>query len=236
MKAQSLTQSISIPNRLRMLRAFFTVVRNVERTDEVFALSERIPENIMETQIEPMTKDPSVASALSERRLMALPNLQQLATLPKGTLGREYAEFMLGRGLDPNFYPTIEAKTRAQYFRLHSYQSHDLWHVVTGFNSDPAGELGLQAFYLAQYNMPLPTMLIAAGLLNAMLFDPTDVAKRLDQIAQGWKMGKQARALFGFDWEKNWTTPVAELRRRLNIDSGVVPIALAGESRTELHA
>ena len=41
------------------------------------------------------------------------------------------------------------------YVRAHLRETHDVWHPVTGFDTDVAGELGLQAFYLAQFQAPL---------------------------------------------------------------------------------
>ena len=106
---------------------------------------------------------------------------------------------------------------------MHLYQTHDLWHVLTGFKTNPSGELGLQAFYYAQYSLPLPILLIAAGLLNGLLYHPNDVTNRLNEIQKGWQMGKNAEQLFGFPWAEHWDTPVDVLRRTLRI----VPVALS---------
>jgi ubiquinone biosynthesis protein Coq4 len=48
---------------------------------------------------------------------------------------------------------TVDAilEVTARVLVKRGYETHDIWHVVTGFHTDVAGELGLQAFYLAQF-------------------------------------------------------------------------------------
>ncbi len=35
----------------------------------------------------------------------------------------------------------------------HLYQTHDIWHVVTGWGNDLPGEVGLGGFYSAQFGL-----------------------------------------------------------------------------------
>ena len=90
--------------------------------------------------------------------------------------------------------------------------------TLTGFGTDVAGELGLQAFYSAQLPGPLPFAILSAGLLNTMFFAIPDRSRRMDAIATGWERGKRARPLFGVRWSDHWTTPLSELRQQFNID------------------
>jgi ubiquinone biosynthesis protein Coq4 len=54
------------------------------------------------------------------------------------------------------------------YITLRRSQTHDIHHVVTGFATDPAGELGLQAFQLAQIRSPIAIAILTAGLINVL--------------------------------------------------------------------
>ena len=49
----------------------------------------------------------------------------------------------------------------AAYVELRLSQTHDLWHVITGFDTMVAGEIGLQAFHLTQFPHPLGAVLSA---------------------------------------------------------------------------
>ena len=111
--------------------------------------------------------------------------------------------------------------------RAHLYETHDVWHAVTGFRTDVAGELGLQAFYAAQSPGGLPLMLIAMGLLNAALFAVTDRERRFEAIVSGWEMGKRAEPLFGVRWDELWQRPIDEVRVTLGVKPYAEPLSAA---------
>jgi ubiquinone biosynthesis protein Coq4 len=92
--------------------------------------------------------------------------------------------------------------------------------VVTGFATDVAGELGLQAFYLAQFPGRLAMLLLPLGMLNTMLYARDDVGRRMDEITRGWQMGRAARRLFGIDWSSMWDQPLHEIRAGLKLEVG----------------
>ena len=39
----------------------------------------------------------------------------------------------------------------------------------------------------------------------------------MDAITKGWLMGKQAKSLFGINWDELWEHPLEEVRADLNI-------------------
>jgi ubiquinone biosynthesis protein Coq4 len=171
--------------------------------------------------------DSACAQALAERPRLAL-DLKQLRHLPEGTLGRVFADNMIAQGLDPSAIPSLPAGDELEFVRAHLYETHDVWHAVTGFGTDVAGELGLQAFYMAQLVGRLPTAILAAGLLNTLIFQPEERQVRMDAIARGWQLGRRARPLFGVRWDKLWLSPIDEVRRALGLTPGVaetVPLA-----------
>jgi ubiquinone biosynthesis protein Coq4 len=101
--------------------------------------------------------------------------------------------------------------------KRHLERSHDLWHTVLGFDTDVAGELGLQAFYIAQLQSPLGPLLLSAGLLNGMLFQHEDGDRRMEAITRGWRLGKTMRPLFGADWAAMLTWPIEQVREHFGI-------------------
>jgi ubiquinone biosynthesis protein Coq4 len=145
-------------------------------------------------------------------------DLAELDALPPGTLGRVFADHMRKNDLDPAAIPTLDASDDLAFLRAHLYETHDIWHAVTGYDTDVAGELGLQAFYAAQAPGGLPWMLLAMGFLNTALYEMGDRERRFDAIARGWEMGRRARPLFGTRWDELWTTPVDEVRRSLGVE------------------
>lgn len=98
-----------------------------------------------------------------------------------------------------------------------TYQTHDLFHLVTGFDTDVAGEMGLQAYYAGQSGGPFTLVALSALLLNTILFAYEDMDRRMDAIAAGWYMGKKSKLLFGVRWENMWHLPLRQVREELRI-------------------
>ncbi len=61
----------------------------------------------------------------------------------------------------PSYALAAEHLNDAVYGELRLSQTHDLWHVVTGFDTTVVGEIGLQAFHLTQFPYPLASALTA---------------------------------------------------------------------------
>jgi ubiquinone biosynthesis protein Coq4 len=207
-------------NPLRIARAVKSAVRlvtNPSRLDQVFELADAtVTPAILAQVAAAIGKDPKGARALEERPRLSIV-LFDLRRLARGTLGREYAEHMIANRLDPAALPALKARDRLSYIRAHLYETHDVWHVVTGFGTDVAGELGLQAFYIAQLPARLSIALVAGGLLNALFFHFDERDARMDAIAHGWLLGKRAKPLFGARWDELWTAPLDEVRRMFDV-------------------
>ena len=146
-------------NPLSMLQAgsaFVRLTADMSRLDEVFNLSDGlVNDEASREMVEACRAHETGARALETRPHVHL-DLKVLRALPTGTLGREYALMMDRNGLDPASIPSLPDDDEGKYVRAHLYETHDLWHVVTGFGTDVPGELGLQAFYQAQLPGKLP--------------------------------------------------------------------------------
>jgi ubiquinone biosynthesis protein Coq4 len=204
--------------RLRGLVSMVRLVRDPSRLSEVFELADSMVSPELVQQVEDaVAADPRGALALAERPRIGRIDLDALGRLPEGSLGRAYAEHMKRNGLDPAAIPTREAHDAPSFVIAHLYESHDVWHAVTGFGTDVAGELGLQAFGLAQFPSRLAAVLIAGGLLHAALSDFDDRDARMGEIVRGWLMGKRAQKLFGVRWAEMWERPIEDVRRELGV-------------------
>lgn len=204
---------------LRALRAIARITLDPTRLDEVFVLADAAEESPqLEAMLTRLRGDPALASAFVERPRLGRLDLDALGRLPEGTFGRAYADFMRAHQLSPEDLVLVDGQTDLDFLRNHLRETHDLWHVVTGFGTDVAGELGLQAFYLAQFNGPLPIMLIAVGMLNTLFRDLEDAPRRMEAISRGWLLGRRAAPLFGQRWAARWEEDLDSIRRELSID------------------
>lgn len=210
---------------VRALWSFVDLVRHPDHLDRVFEISDRMVKRrteVLDVMRDHFRRDATGADALRDKPRLHV-DLDALAKLPQGTLGRTFADHMRANGLDPKSLPTLTASDELEFIRAHLYETHDVWHAVTGFRTDVAGELGLQAFYAAQAPGGLPWMLMAMGFLNTALYAMTDRERRLDAISRGWEMGRAAKPLFGVRWDQLWSAPIEQVRRSF----GVEPYAAA---------
>jgi len=204
--------SLSPLARLAVARGFLAVARDPSNLDEVLGIADRLgSSNLPEEDLPPHL----VAVELPDSG--DLPPLDQLRTLPEGTVGRAYAQFMDAHGLTPDALSYPEGASDVDRFRRHVRTSHDLWHVATGWNPDGVGELGLQAFYLAQLRFSFPALILAAGFAH-VLWKQRDIAwDVVDAASEGWRQGSNAELLVGVDWVEWMARPLTELQAELGI-------------------
>lgn len=207
---------------VRATVSFVRLSRDLNRLNEVFKFAETLRDpKLYEEGVAWHQKLPGGAKALLDRPRLGRLDLAALGALPEGTLGREFADFLAKNQLDPNDIPLMESRDPGEFIFAHYYETHDLWHVLTGFDTDKAGELGLQAFYLGQGGPArLSAMILSAGFLELLMgkdqFEDRDA--RLHEVARGYVMGKRAKPLFGVRWNERWNVPLLALRERFGID------------------
>ncbi|MHC5935149.1 Coq4 family protein [Nostoc sp.] len=160
---------------------------------------------------------PQGKQAFIDRPLLGKIDLQQLHQLPNHTLGYVYADHMIRKGLTPPPAKEI-ANDPFMFLGVHIGETHDIWHVVTGCDTDKPGEVKLEAFYTAQL-VPdrLFLALIAKNLLKTAMYEVELCEQIMDGLTQGWMMGKRAKPLFGIEWNRLWETPLQDVQTSLNI-------------------
>jgi len=142
-----------------------------------------------------------------------------MALLAPGTLGWVFAAHCAKRAIDPNLV-SLPANDDADFVMAHLFESHDVWHVVTGWGNDELGEVGLGGFYLAQLGLPLIALMLVLILINTITRRPTTLRARMDALVAGYQMGRSAQPLFGLRWNEMWEKPIAEIRQELQLDPG----------------
>lgn len=219
LSARSLRERFRMIERAALgLSAYSTLVRDPNKLEKVFALRDHIADEVtLRAMLEHFRKDARGREALATRPRIGRVNLDELAALPADTLGGTFARNMRAYKLDPSALPLREDHDELSYLDAHLYETHDVWHTVTGFGVDVAGELGLQAFYAAQFPAKLSYAIMSAGLLNTMLVAMDDADRRMDAIAEGWAIGRNAKPFFGVRWADWWARPLSEVRAELSV-------------------
>jgi ubiquinone biosynthesis protein COQ4 len=201
------------------LAAFVDLSRDVTKTDSVFDISEAFRHTESnKLAIEYMKSQPGVMQLVKERYVAQTPDLDALLRLPENSLGYIYAAKMKAANFDPEFYRKIHIENDGTYLALRQRQTHDIWHTVTGFGTDLAGEIAVQGFVLAQTHGPLSLAIMTAALLNTLLKCNEQLTLMVEAMNRGYQMGLKAKPFLAQKWEEHWEKPLSEWRAELGVE------------------
>jgi ubiquinone biosynthesis protein COQ4 len=184
------------------------------------------PEKLKQT-IKFLSSHEQGARALKEHPRLGDINLQSLYQLPSNTLGHLYADHLIKNALTSPLTPnTVD---NYSFPGVHILETHDIWHVVTGCDTTKAGEIELEAFYTAQiYPSPTFLALLAKNLMKTAIEDIELCSEHMNAFARGWMRGKEAKPLFGIQWNTKWEIPLQQLRTELNLNLPLNETLLSG--------
>lgn len=102
---------------------------------------------------------------------------------------------------------------RMRYVAQRLRQTHDLWHVLTGYDTDVVGEVELQAFSYGQLRTPFALLVGTLGVLRAH-------SRRKQAAARVWNAywrGRLSKQLSWRVWEREFAKPLSEVRLGLGL-------------------
>ena len=211
---------------VRALRAVRRLLKNPEETEHVFEIldalrgrsSERGFRKLNRLRPDLVAEQPEMLAFLSDRTA--------LAELPAGSLGREYLAFCEREGITAD--GLVEAsdaiRTRrgggggggdVEWFERRGRDSHDLWHVVTGYGTNTLGEVCVVTFTAAQTgNLGLAVIAFFGTLRHAR---EIGLRNSFGPTLEAFLSGRRAAWLPGMDWRTFVAMPLNEVRTRLAI-------------------
>lgn len=203
---------------LRMVASLAEFLKHPDSLESVFKIAGSLKNSAMSAQMfRHLLEKPSMATLVKENWRPGPIDLEALELLPEGTLGHEYAFQLRSQGLTPDSLIDPNPITSPEDYVTHRLrETHDIVHVLTGFGVDGAGELGLQAFNLAQNRSPLAVMLIFGGMLSALQNDEP-LEELLTALAKGFELGLKADCVIAHKLEESWDRPLCEWREVLQI-------------------
>ena len=203
---------------LRMVGSLADFLKHPDSLESVFKIAGSLKNSAMSAQMfRHLLDNPSMAALVEQNWRPAPIDLDALERLPEGTLGHEYAHQLRSQGLTPDSLIDPNPITSPQGYVTHRLrETHDIVHVLTGFGVDGVGELGLQAFNLAQNRSPLAVMLIFGGMLSALQNDEP-LEELLTALSRGFDLGLKAECVIAQKLEEGWDRPLADWRKELQL-------------------
>ncbi|MEM6425592.1 MAG: Coq4 family protein [Cyanobacteria bacterium P01_D01_bin.128] len=145
-------------------------------------------------------------------------DLDELLTLPPESFGWVYAHHMRRNHLTPiAVSPELDDVARRNVFALRYAITHDIFHVLLGFDTSYAGEIGVLAFAVAQgYSRSLKLALTLAKVIYPILA-PGQRQAIAANVQSGRAMGEQTAFLLGYRFEDHWPESLDVVRDQLGL-------------------
>lgn len=199
------------------------LLRDPDDTPQVFEIMRSLEGKTTRRNYIRMLRTVTGARIAYERVELA-PRLMDAAWLEsfaEGTVGAAYHDFVTRERLSADGLADvsragmrgeeIDAPDPVAWFARRVRDTHDLWHILTGYGRDPLGEACLVAFSYAQTH-GLGWLLIALGGLVK-----GDIPGARAAIVQGWRNGRRAAWLPGLDYETVMAMALDDARATLRI-------------------
>lgn len=205
-------------------RALSALLRNPDDLPQVFIIIDALSKPSHQRLLRQLKEHESGRGLLAERPGLAalLSDRAGLAALPEGSLGRAYLAFMDREGI--SLRGIVEAAEKSgmafgdaelDYVPTRLRDTHDLWHVVTGYQGDLIGELCLLGFTFAQTRNIALLLIVIGGASKGFL------RGRRDLVRDAYRRGRSATWLPAVRWETLLAEPLDRVREQLGIGAPV---------------
>lgn len=152
------------------------------------------------------------AAALTEQRIAV--DLDALGQQPPHTLGGAYARHMRHYGFNPQTFRPGE-NPEETWLQQRMAISHDIYHVITGFDASPVGEFGVAAYTVVQYRDLLNVFVLSFVPLS--LSNPQWTVPLLWALGRGLAMGLRGKPIIAYPLEHRWDRPLSMVRKELGL-------------------
>ncbi|MEM8781040.1 MAG: Coq4 family protein [Cyanobacteria bacterium P01_G01_bin.49] len=145
-------------------------------------------------------------------------DLEQLSQLPQGTLGYEYAQHMKKNKIQPlEISEDLRSEAERHPFALRYTITHDIFHILLGFDTSYVGEMGVFGFTVGQNYSKALNLVYPLIKLIFSIIKPRQTQAILASARRGKEFGQQASCLLVYRFEENWERPIADIRAELGL-------------------
>lgn len=239
---------------LKALRHFKELIRNKEDTTQVFYVIEALNGDSFQKHFVKFANSKKGHKRLEENRFLPplLDNHDWLRTLPDGSLGRAYLDFMTrekltAQGLVEEYASSGVTRDYGHpdmvFYGDRLRDTHDLLHILTGYGRDALGEASVLGFSHAQHG-GLGVLFIAYGAALEVRKSAPKGAPVLKSIHEGRRIGKAAKDIVYEDILELLPQQLDDVRAQLGIalptfyhavhaqmrENGIDPYAVIGNT------
>ncbi len=215
----------------KAIHHFNNLLKDKEDTTEVFKIFESLPNNKFVPRVRQLVfSEQGKSLRATEPSLPAiLDDHAELRKTPKGSLAHAYCDFMESEGLTAaGLVAEFDAMGRPKYddllqwFMERSRDTHDLFHVLTGYGRDALGEQCVLLFTHGQSPSHGHLLIGYAGSLNIKKMTRGSKAPVMRAVQQAKKTGKGAQELISMPIRDLLPMQLEEVRAKLNIPEPTV--------------
>uniref|UniRef100_A0A914HQC9 Ubiquinone biosynthesis protein COQ4 homolog, mitochondrial n=1 Tax=Globodera rostochiensis TaxID=31243 RepID=A0A914HQC9_GLORO len=179
-----------------------------------------VPNSLLKHLRDRMCRDVSGAELLNTRPRINNKTIDRLwlASLPDGTMGKEYSRFLEGLSTSPDARPPVQFvddDLELVYVMQRYRETHDLTHVLLQMRPNMLGEVTVKYFEAVQLGFP---MCIAAAIFGALRLGPIHRRQLIEQnIPWAVQQAERGRFLLALDWESRFEQTIADLQSECSI-------------------
>jgi ubiquinone biosynthesis protein COQ4 len=216
----------SMPRPLEAFVALRRLMANPQDTEQAFRVVQALDGLHVQRLFERFRKSAGGARLLAERPNITaiLSDREALMAMPEGSFGRAYLEFCDREGITAGGLveaSEIEGRNELEpdvrYMADRLRDTHDLWHVLTGYRTDLFGENSVLAFSAAQVGGLGLAALATAGYARSFQL-PKELGRSGRALVRAaWERGRKAEWLPAQHFETLLPLPLSEVRARLGL-------------------
>ena len=199
----SILQTAKEPERIRQHGRYLGIPRSTKLQKEA---------------IERILATPNVQELLTNRPSSQWPDLEQMAAMPKGSLGwcvhRRLEKLGISFLIDQSQIP--ESQTDEEFALTRAYRLHEIHHTILGLPITVAGEAAATAFYASTLSTASDIGVLTSWMLRGA-YEPSESRLIWDAIGFGIAVGQKIPELFSPRWEEGWERPITDWQDELGI-------------------
>lgn len=208
-----------------------TLINDKEDTEQVFHIIEALGGDALRRNLYRFAETDEGEKALQEKVTLPpmLDDRSWMRELPENTVGAAYMRFMDREGLTAQGLVDESMKMRRKHLQFNddlswfgdrTRDTHDLYHILTGYGRDALGEASLLAFTHGQMPNRGVNFIAFVGIREMKKHLPPE-ADVMECYREGKRNGRAAKMISAQDIGALLREPLDEARKRLNIPKPV---------------